>query len=142
MADNLTGSFHVRALRPAFDDADHLFRRSRDRAELRRHALKLRFWPESTVAGPSGELVDLDWSWVRALEGLKVGELRIRDMIGAHDNLRIIFHIGPPTEEASRRIAWVLAVMQKRRDDFSRHDLAIFRARRLMVRTRFYDELV
>ena len=30
---------------------------------------------------PSGEVVDLDWSWIRSLDGLKVGELRVHDTI-------------------------------------------------------------
>ena len=54
MADSLTGDFFVRAFRPAFDDVHDLFSRTRDKAEVRRHALKLRYWPDSITTEPSG----------------------------------------------------------------------------------------
>jgi len=98
MADSLTGSFFVRAIRPAFADVNHLFNRTRDKIEVRRHALKLRYWPDSITTEPSGQVVDLDWSWIRSLDGLKVGELRVHDTIGGQDNLRIIFFVGPPND--------------------------------------------
>lgn len=141
MAGNLVGRFHVRAIRPAFDDANRLMRRSRDRAELRRHALKLRYWPDDVTIEKSGIVVDLDWSWIEALAGKKVGELRIDDKIGGHDNLRIIFHVDPPPSPPNMRCVWILAVMQKKRNEFTAHNIATFRARRLLVRTRFYGEI-
>jgi hypothetical protein len=82
--------------------------------------------------------MDLDWSWIRALPGLKVGELRIWDSIGGNDNLRIIFFVGEAPAEAQWRIIWILRVMQKKRDDFSGNELSIFRARRALVMERFY----
>lgn len=141
MAGNLTGSFHVRVIRPAFDDANRLMRRVRDRMELRRHALKLRYWPDAVTTESSGLVVDLDWSWIEALSSKKVGELRINDVIGGHNNLRIIFHVGPPPPPNEMRCVWILAAMQKKRDDFTTHNIATFRARRLLVRTRFYGEI-
>ncbi len=42
---NLTGVFHERVLRPALQDAHRIMPRMKDRAVLRRHALKLRYWP-------------------------------------------------------------------------------------------------
>lgn len=137
MVENLTGDYLVKALRPAFQDAHRLCPRARDRAELRRHALKLRFWPTSHPTDDSGRLLDLDWEWIRAMKGLKVGELRIQDTIGGHDNLRIIFYVGDPKFDDPMRRIWVLAVMQKKRQDFSRANIATFRARRLLVIERF-----
>lgn len=87
-------------------------------------------------------VVDLDWSWIVALPNSKVGELRIDDVIGGHDNLRIIFYVGSPTSSPDdMRCVWILAVMQKKRNDFTAHNIATFRARRLLVRTRFYGEI-
>jgi hypothetical protein len=53
MDANLTGNYLVRVGRWAFQDAHKWLPRTRDRAELRRHALKLRFWP-SGVSGDEG----------------------------------------------------------------------------------------
>ena len=140
MADSLTGDFLVRVLRPAFDDARGLFRRTRDNIELRRHALKLRYWPQSTEDQASGEVIDLDWSWIRSLPNKKVGELRIHDTIGGNDNLRVIFFVGPPDQRMPKTCIWILAVIQKKKDDFSRNEIAVFNARRILVWERFYKE--
>jgi hypothetical protein len=140
MADSLTGDFLVRVLRPAFDDVRGLFRRTRDNIELRRHALKLRYWPRSTEDQASGEVIDLDWSWIRSLPNKKVGELRIHDTIGGNDNLRVIFFVGPPDQRMPKTCIWILAVIQKKKDDFSRNEIAVFNARRILVWERFYKE--
>jgi hypothetical protein len=140
MANSLTGKFLVRAFRPAFDDVNRLFVRTRDKIELRRHALKLRYWPDSITTEPSGQVVDLDWSWIRSLPGKKIGELRVHDTIGGQDNLRIIFFVGPPNERMPKTCIWILAVIQKDRDDFSTNNIAIFKARRSLVCERFYKD--
>jgi len=140
MAGSLTGDFFVRVFRPAFDDVRGLFHRTRDNIEVRRHALKLRYWPESLTTEDSGHVVDLDWSWIRSLPNKKVGELRVHDTIGGHDNLRIIFFVGPPNERMPKTCIWILAVIQKKRDDFSANHIAIFKARRGLVWERFYKE--
>ncbi len=140
MADSLTGSFFVRAIRPAFADVNHLFNRTRDKIEVRRHALKLRYWPDSITTEPSGQVVDLDWSWIRSLDGLKVGELRVHDTIGGQDNLRIIFFVGPPNVRLPMPCIWILSVIQKSRQDFSTNQVRVFRARRTLVCERFYQD--
>jgi hypothetical protein len=140
MASSLTGKFFVRVFRPAFDDVRRLFVRTRDNIELRRHALKLRYWPESITTEASGQVVDLDWSWIRSLPGKKIGELRVHDTIGGQDNLRIIFFVGPPNERMPKTCIWILAVIQKGRDDFSTNNIAIFKARRSLVCERFYKD--
>lgn len=137
--ENLTGSFRVRAIWPAFADVNGLFKNSRDKISVRRHSLKLRYWPEKHPEDvDSGQVLDLDWSWVRSLPGLKIGELRIQDVIGGHDNLRVIFFEGDSAVREPLPMLWVIRVMQKKRDDFSKHDLTIFKARRLLVVERFY----
>src|SRR5580704_15990787 len=98
--ENLTGRYHVRAIWPAFDDLSRIMKKTKERIEVRRHALKLRFWPRSQNNElENGQLVDLDWSWIRALPGLRIGELRIQDSIGGNNNLRIIFFEGEHVNE-------------------------------------------
>ena len=134
----LSGTRRVRAIRPAFCDVSRLCRRTRDKFEIRRHALKLRYWPDKHPADDSGKVLDVDWCWIRALRGLNIGELRIHDTIGGNDNLRIIFFEGDSAVRDPLPMVWVLCVMQKKRDDFSAHDLAVFKARRTLVLERFY----
>lgn len=138
MADGLTGNFWVRRLKTVAIDAWRYFPRARDYYELRRHALKLRFWPAFHTADTSGNVVDLDWSFIRALPGLSVGELRIDDEIGGHRNIRIIFFVGPADERYPMPCIWILSVFPKKRDDFTSAQLEIFRERRRIVMTRFY----
>ncbi len=86
----LTGRYFVRVIRPAFHDARHWLPSMRDRAELRRQALKLRFWGQDGAIDTDGLVVDLNWSWIKALRSFDIGELRIDDVIGGHNNLRVI----------------------------------------------------
>jgi len=92
----------------------------------------------ATVEGTAHNLAWL-LPHVEAFSGKQVGELRIGDVIGGCDNLRVIFHIAPAAEDGGMPLAWVLAVMQKKRDDFTRHNIATFNARRTLVRQRFYE---
>src|SRR5438046_686312 len=94
-----------------------LFPRARDYFELRRHALKLRFWPATQATDPSGRVVVLDWSFIRAPPGLDLGELRIDDEIGGRRNIRIIFFVGPADGRYPMPCIWILAVFPKKRDD-------------------------
>jgi hypothetical protein len=100
--------------------------------EVRRHALKLRFWPEPHPTDEGGHVLDLDWCWIRALAGLRIGELRVHDTIGGHDNIRIIF-FDPQWPAEPLPNLWVLAVFQKKRDDFTKANLDTFKARRMIV---------
>jgi hypothetical protein len=134
----LTGNYRVRAIRPALVEVSRLCNRTRENIEIRRHALKLRFWPERSPEDDAGILLDLDWSWVKSLPGLKVGELRIHDTIAGCDNLRVIFFVGGSRARDRLPTIWVLRVMQKKRQSFSKNDLRIFKARRLLVQERFY----
>jgi len=61
----LTGRYRVRVCRPALHEAKRKFVRVADLMEVRRHALKLRFWPHGAEARSQGQVLDLDWSWVQ-----------------------------------------------------------------------------
>ncbi|MFN7289270.1 MAG: hypothetical protein ACK5YR_05785 [Pirellula sp.] len=140
---SMTGSYYVRAIRPAFQDARHWLPAMRDRAVLRRHALKLRFW------GPVGMVEDLDWDWIQARRDERIGEVRIGDVLGGCDNLRVItWHpkrltrpSWNPTGAPVLHI-WILAVFQKKRDEFTKGNLKTFDLRRQTVIDRFYDGIV
>ena len=138
MDANLSGNYLVRAGRWAFQEARKWLPRAKDRGELRRHALKLRFWPSGDLEGESGQVFDLDWSWVKALPGQRVGELRVHDRIGDCDNLRIIF-FDPKQPTEPLPMIWILSVFQKKRDDFTRAQILNFQARRKLVLERFYE---
>jgi hypothetical protein len=106
--------------------------------ELRRQALKLRFWPETSPTDDNGMLLDLDWSWVRALPGLNVAELRLHDKIGGQENIRIMFFVTEKRKQDPLPVIWVLAAFPKKRNDFTKNEIALFRARRLLVLKRYY----
>jgi hypothetical protein len=104
--------------------------------ELRRHALKLRFWPN--LPDEDGQVVDLNWSWIKSMPGSHVGELRIDDNIGGNDNLRLIFFVGDDSVCNPLPLTWILSVLQKKRQDFSTNQIKVFRAQRELVLERFY----
>lgn len=81
-----------------------------------------------------GQTADLDWSWVRALKGQghDIGELRIHETIGGCDNLRVIFY-RRSAREGELPTIWIIAVFQKKRDDFTSHQLKIFKGRKVLV---------
>ena len=133
---NLTGNYLVRAGRWAFQEAHKWLPRTKDRAELRRHALKLRFWPGCEGEEEGGQVLDLDWSWVRSLPGKRIGELRIHDTLGDCDNLRVMFFVPPMVIEVP--MLWVLSVFQKKRDEFTAPQLRNFELRRRLILERFY----
>jgi len=136
--ENLSGNFRVRVIRPALHKAYKMFPKCRDQMELRAHALKLRYWPNKEVTDDGGFLVDLDWSWIRSLAGKKIGELRIADNIGGHENLRIIFFEGDNKVCNPLPMIWVIDVFAKKKDYFTANELKIFEARRTLVVERFY----
>ncbi|MCG8408271.1 MAG: hypothetical protein MI923_23980 [Phycisphaerales bacterium] len=134
----LEGSYRVRVFRPAWSDVRRWFPRTRDTIEIRSHALKLRYWPEKNPTDAAGKLLDLDWCWIKALKGFDVGELRIDDKIGGHDNIRIIFFRGDPKVKAPLPIIWLLAVLQKKSNEWTKANIKTFKARRTLVVERFY----
>ena len=106
--------------------------------EVRENALKLRYFPNKHPTDESGQVLDLNWSWIASLRGPKIGELRIDDSIGGNDNLRIIFYQGDQAVRSPLPMIWILDVMQKKRDYFTVNELRIFKARRILVIERFY----
>ena len=92
-----------------------------------------------TPAETSGIVCDIDWSWIVALKGLNVGELRVSDTIGGHDNVRIVFLRGNPEIRVPLPIIWVIAVLQKKANDWTKAQLTTFKARRTLVVHRFYE---
>lgn len=135
----LTGSHYVRVHRPAFAEAARLFPKARDFFELQRHALKLRFWPATNPVDERGQLLDMDWEWIKAMKGLNVGELRIDDHIGGLDNLRIVFFVGDSRVRNPLPMIWILSVLQKKRQDFTTNNITTFKARRKLVIARHYQ---
>lgn len=142
---SMTGTHYVRAIRPAFQDARKWLPKMSDRAELRRQVLKLRFWGTDGDIQEDGLVVDLNWSWVKCVRELRIGELRIDDVIGGHDNLRAMtWHpqqASPPSWSPSHGNVphiWVLSIFQKKRDDFTIANITNLKARRLTVIERFY----
>ena len=135
---SLEGSHRVRVFRPAWHDVRKWFPRTKDCIEIRSHALKLRFWPEKQPTNAQGKLLDLDWCWIKAIPKSGVGEMRIDDTIGGHDNIRIVFYRGDPRIRKPLPIVWILAVLQKKRDEWTVANVKTFKARRTLLIERFY----
>lgn len=130
----LFGSYYVKPTAGACVRAWGICKQSvRDYQRIRSHALKLAFWPKDA---------DLDWSWIKSLEGKRVGELRIDEEIAQCNNLRVIFFKANkiiPGDPMPR--IWTLTVFQKKRQDFSGKEIAAFRAMRDIVVNRWYSEI-
>lgn len=137
MQDKLTGAYRVRVFRPAFSEVRKLCGSTRLCIEVRRHALKLRYWPENHPESESGQILDLDWEWIRSLRRKRVGELRVHDTINGNDNLRILFFVGD-RREGEMPVIWILSVIQKKRDYFTQAQIDVFEGRRVLVIERFY----
>jgi hypothetical protein len=139
MPTHLFGDYFVKRVRPAICEAGDLFPRARDYFELRSHVLKLAFWPGVEKEGRP--VVDINWSWIKGLKGKRVGELRIGDEIGGHENLRVIFFVPRkrlPNDPLPR--IWILCVMAKKRRAFSKADAEVFDCRRALVVERYYSD--
>jgi hypothetical protein len=139
---SLFGDYHVTPTHTALKEAENLFPRFRDYQELRRHALKLAFWPKGPV-GSGGTVVDLDWDEIKGMSGPRACELRIADIIGGFNNLRLIFYTFEKavvlTGDVLPRL-WVIGVMQKKTERFSNNQLRIFSSRVTILRQRKYYE--
>lgn len=114
-----------------------------DRFEVRRQALKLRFWDERHQHIP-GMLFDQTYESIKALQGLGIYELRLDDDIGGQSNIRVVF-LDPPTDwkpavgqSKPLRVVWVLEVLPKKRNEWTTNDITRFRGARLLIQTRFY----
>jgi hypothetical protein len=141
---NLFGDWHVTPTPAGIREAMKLFPKYGDYQELRRHALKLAYWPSGT-SGQSGQICDLDWDEICGMNAPKAYELRIDERIGGHDNLRVIFYTFErklilPGDVLPR--LWTVSVMQKKTRRFTPNDLKIFRAKVVVVRNRYYHDYI
>lgn len=134
----ITGSYFIRPIRSSLREAAKLCPRVQDFFDLKAQAMKLRYFPEAQTVLPNGHILDLDWEWIKALPGLHIGELRIDDIIGGHDNLRVIFFVGDRAVRRPLPVIWLLAVLQKKRQDFTANQIEVYRDRRTLVLERSY----
>ena len=139
----VTGTHFVRPLRSAFQKARKLWPAAGPRMEVRRQALKLRFWGQRHEAGTDASILDLSYESIKAMPGSGVYELRLDDEIGGHRNIRIVFFV-PPSEwkclhDLPLPALFVLEPVVKKRNEWTAGDLARFRAGRAVVKERFYE---
>jgi hypothetical protein len=140
----ITGCNFVRFTRHGLQSIRSYWSRVGDRFEVRRQALKLRFWDERHEHGP-GMLFDHTYESIKALAGQGIYELRLDDDIGGQENIRVVFFDPPgswqPIKNQSRplRVIWVLEALPKKRDNWTTNDLTRFRGARLLIQKRFYE---
>lgn len=100
--------------------------RTDDAEELRRQIGKLQYWRLRTKIGKHKQLLDLSWCRIRACTAEQIYELRIAGRIGNIQNIRVIFY--PATvPETKELMIIVLTVMPKKRQQFTTHDIEVFR---------------
>ena len=140
---SVTGCNFVRFTRHGLQAIRAYWGKIGDRFEVRRQALKLRFWDERHTHGP-GMLFDHTYESIKSLAGLGIYELRLDDDIGGQSNIRIVFFDPPsswkPAEGYMKplRVIWVLEAMPKRRNEWTTNDITRFRASRLLLKQRLY----
>lgn len=139
----VTGVNFVRFTRHGLQAIRAYWVKTGDRFEVRRQALKLRFWDERHLHVP-GLLFDHTYESIKALAKLGIYELRLDDEIGGQPNIRVVF-FDPPSnwlpivgEQRPLRVVWVLEALPKRRNDWTTNDITRFRASRLLIQKRFY----
>jgi hypothetical protein len=131
VGNGLTGSYYVKPTATAMTRAWKLCGFSaREYQILRRHALKLRNFPNCG-----------DWDWIKSAKGQSLGELRVDEIIANQDNIRIIFFktntilIGDPLPRI-----WTLTTFQKKSQDFSKKEVAAFCAMKTIIAVRHYSQ--
>ena len=140
----LTGVNFVRFSRHGLHSIRHWWSDMADRFEVRRQALKLRFWDERHLH-PPGMLFDHTYESIKALSGDGIYELRIDDDIGRLDNIRVIFFEPPdswpagPDNVRPMKVIWVIEALQKKRQGWTTNDMTRFRGQRLIIKRRFYN---
>jgi len=87
---NLRGNYFVVPTATAIKQAWKLCDGSvREYQILKRHGLKLMWWPAGMEGGEAG--ADIDWDWIKTLESKRIGELRVDEHVNGCNNVRIIF---------------------------------------------------
>ena len=139
----ITGVNFVRFTRHGLQAIRGFWKNTGDKFEVRRQALKLRFWDERHLH-PPGRLFDHTYESIKSLSGLGIYELRLDDDIGGQANIRVVF-LDPPkdwhpivAEARPLRIIWVLEALPKRRNDWTVNEITRFRASRLLIKKRCY----
>lgn len=139
----LEGTHWVRALDCALDGARKHWPGDRDFAELRRHALKLRWWGQRHESANDPTIMDISYDPIKAMKGEDVYEARVSDEIGGQKNIRIVFFVPPaklkPIEETPLPTIWILCALPKKRDDWTTAQIITFRAKRAKVIERFFE---
>jgi hypothetical protein len=140
----LTGTHLVRALRSALQGGKMYWPKCRDRMEVRRDALKLRFWGLRSETDEQGRMVmDVSYESIKSLQGMGIYELRLDDGIGGVQNGRIVFFVPPekwkPIRATPLPTIWILEALPKKRNEWTGHDLDRFRAKRAIVKERFFE---
>jgi hypothetical protein len=111
--------------------------------EVRRNALKLRYWGHRSEREGGETVLDVSYESIKALQGLSVYELRLEDEVGGHRNVRVIFFVPPekwkPVAKLPLPTLWILEALPKKRNDWTTNDIARFRAKRAIVKERFFD---
>jgi hypothetical protein len=140
----ITGTHLVRALRSALQSAKHFWPKVGDRMEIRRNALKLRFWGMRSESDSNDAVMDVSYESIKTLQGLGVYELRLEDAIGGHRNIRVVFFVPPekwkPKAKMPLPTIWILEALPKKRQEWTAHDINRFRAKRKIVKERFFDD--
>lgn len=140
----ISGCNFVRFTRHGLQSIRNCWDKIGDRFEVRRQALKLRFWDERHTHGP-GLLFDHSYENIKALQGLGVYELRLDDEIGGQKNIRVVLFDPPSNWEPQvnnvkpLRVVWVLEALPKRRNDWTTNEITRFRGSRLLIQKRFYS---
>jgi hypothetical protein len=113
-----------------------------DKFEVRRQALKLRYWDERHLH-PQGMLFDHTYESIKSLPGHGIYELRLDDEIGRQSNIRVVFFDPPknwdPIEPRPMRVLWILEALPKRRNDWTDNEITRFRASRILLKQRCYN---
>ncbi len=139
----LTGCNFVRFTRHGLQSIRSFWDKTGDKFEVRRQALKLRFWDERHLH-PAGMLFDHTFESIKSLAGLGIYELRLDDEIGQHSNIRIVFFDPPKDwtpvllESRPMKIIWVLEALPKKRDYWTTNEISRFRTSRLLLKKRCY----
>jgi hypothetical protein len=138
----VTGTHLVRALRSALQSAKYYWPKVGDRMEVRRSALKLMFWGMRNETEANEMVMDVSYESIKALQGSGVYELRLEDEIGGHRNIRVIFFVPPekwkPITKMPLPTLWILEAVPKKRNDWTTNDINRFRAKRAIVKERFF----
>lgn len=88
----ITGTNFVRFTRHGLQAIRRSWAKIGDRFEVRRQALKLRFWDERHLH-VAGMLFDHSYENIKGLPHLGIYELRLDDEIGGESNIRLSFSI-------------------------------------------------